>query len=176
MAADRAITGLIYQRERLRGEKEVLAKDLAALEQKVEQLQHRLATLHRQAAALRNRSAQADKNIEAITQALACAFQFAEDDGASRKTYPKSHLTGWGGLTRAVLVVLRERKTATADEITAAVAQILAVSVDDVASWKKFRRQMGRTLQNIGHQGHIRSLHGKTGNATGIWALKDSDA
>ncbi len=176
MAADMAITGLIYQRERLRGEKEVLAKDLAALEQKAERQRRQLASLDKRSDTLRDRLARADENIAALTQALACAFQFTKDDGVSRKTYPKSHLTGWGGLTRAVLAVFKERRIATADEIAAAVAQILGVHLDDEVSWQKYRRKIGRLLNNIGHQGHIRRLHNVKGNTVGIWALKDSDA
>ncbi len=176
MATDMAANGLIYQRERCRGDKAIFHRELTSVTQQIKAAETQLAHLKAEAARLQERIAQADADIETLSTALGLAFGLDTDDGAVRQTYAKSHWVPWGGLTRTVLAVLRDGGTASADEISQVAAVRLGISLADEVLSKAFRHKMGRTLKNMYHRGYLKRLHDPHSNQAGQWALKDSDA
>lgn len=176
MATEMAANGLIYQRERCRGDKTILSRELSSVTKQIKAAEAQLTGLKAESTRLHDRIAQADADIEALSNALSLAFGLDTDDGAIRQTYPKSHWAPWGGLTRTVLAVLRDGGTASADDITRVAAVRLGISLEDEVLNKAFRQKMGRTLKNMYHRGYLKRLHDPRSNQAGQWALKDSAA
>ena len=174
MATDMAAHGLIYQRERCRGDKAILCRELSSVTKQIKAAEAQLAHLKAESARLQGCVAQAEADIEVLSNALSLAFGLDADDGAIRQTYAKSHWAPWGGLTHTVLAVLREKGIASADEIAEAAAGQMSVSLDDKILGKAFRRKIGRTLKNMYQGGHLKRLHDPHSNQVGQWALKDS--
>lgn len=164
MATEMAVNALLYQRARRRGDKERALCRLRVL-------QPQAAELKAQVDALEQSIAKADADVAALTEALKLGFNHQEDDGHSRKTYPKVHLTGWGGLTRVILSLLRNGRVATADVIAEDVARHFGLHFEDKTSHQAFRRQIGRTLKNMKHRGLVQGHHDRHANLAGIWSL-----
>lgn len=151
------------EREKLTAEVARLRAAILALDARVQETDIQIASLELEATELQT--------------ALSLVYGDSGDTVEPRQTFPKDHLTSWGGLTRTVLEAMRELGPGPlgASIITDLVAKRIGLEFEAAADYALFRRKMGRTLQGLFHRGYLERLHTQQTGSEGIWRLKASN-
>ena len=173
MGMDMGHLGLRHALGRLRGTRRVRARQRARLQ---DELAAKVAAFEARIALLDQELAATDEEINVLSAALTSVYADTPDAIAPRQTFPKKHLSSWGGLTRTILDVLRSENGGPlpAGEIAAKVKNHLNLCIEGPVASRGFRRQVGRALQNMHHAGYLEGLHDPKAVKEGIWRLKAS--
>ncbi len=172
MANSMAVSGLINQRSRLRGEALSLKAKLIARRKALVKAEVVLQTIAAEVLALETDIALIEFDADTLTNTLKLVFDCKQDDNIARRTHPKAHVTAWGGMTREVLAIMREVEVADADSITEALARRLGLKFTDETEYKEFRRRTGRILKGMYARGHLERHHSPYSSEIGLWSLK----
>lgn len=167
MGMGMAQLGLRHALARLRGKQIELSRNREKVRQTFETAQAELTRLDAEATATAH-------EIELLSAALSNAFADPGTSVEPRQTFPKRHLGAWGSLTRTILDIFREANGGplAANEVAIQVQERLEVVFDTPKRQAGFRRQIGRTLQNMRHAGYLEGLHNPTLRNEGVWRLK----
>lgn len=160
--------GLRHTIARLRGAQVEKARVRARLQAKLAALQAKIAAVDHETEAI-------VEDIKSLEAALAAVYSDTASDIGSRQTFPKTHVTDWGNLTRSILQLFRNANGGplSASKVTTQLKAALDLSFQEPRAASGFRRQVGRTLQNMRHAGYLQGLHDPTAQKEGIWRLKD---
>jgi hypothetical protein len=169
MGMGMAQLGLRHALARLRGKQLEIARRQEKEQQKLEATQQALARLAADAAATAH-------EVELLSAALSAAFADPGTSVEPRQTYPKRHLGSWGALTRTILDIFRDAngEALTATEMAHLVQERLGVDLPTPNTQSRYRRQIGKTLNNMKRTGYIEGLHDPAVRKEGVWLLKAS--
>ena len=113
--------------------------------------------------------------VQQLQAALSSVYADTSDDVEARRTFPKKHLTAWGGLTRAILAVLRAANgdALLKSEIAVQLQHELGLTFTP-EEHHLFRRQLQRSLKNMCRSGYVERFHDQKTSKEGLWCLKAS--